>query len=346
MQGPSLKDLWEEYAAVLEAIAPPLRDKNLGVFGDMVNADAPYLGLLFKYGAGGDVTGLFSQWWANLMARKTTVVGSVTELAKTVNSVEAASAQMRSNAASTEAVIAHAVSTGAALPAPPAAGAGMPSTQAPVGYVVGSATGVWTLMGNGAGVGGQVPPSANCIFAAMPWQSARGLFQCRVSAIANVNCPHLSQWAQVGLMAAGNLSSTAPAITLAVTGGNGVVEQVQSTDGSGWAVYTPASASASSGLIGSGGVTAANTKKLSNYLLKPLWLRLVRDGTQWTAYTSLDGSAWTEAASAAGVLAAGVWVGLFATAHNSSFGGKGQIRATFDHLEGFTPDRYVQVGAP
>jgi hypothetical protein len=41
----------------------------------------------------------------------------------------------------------------------------------------------------------------------------------------------------------------------------------------------------------------------------------------------------------------GAWVGIFATAHNSSFNGKGKVRAVFDNLN-FKPTAIYQIGSP
>jgi hypothetical protein len=92
---------------------------------------------------------------------------------------------------------------------------------------------------------------------------------------------------------------------------------------------------------------APGTTKRPNYLLRPVWLRLVRAAGLWTAFTSLDGVQWEQAGNPVGVNAAGVWVGLFATAHDSALGKSGlQLQATFDHVEGFLPQLAFQLGQP
>ena len=50
----------------------------------------------------------------------------------------------------------------------------------------------------------------------------------------------------------------------------------------------------------------------------PAWVRLVRAGSTFTAYTSSDGSAWTQIGSASIPMATSAYVGLAVTAHNNS----------------------------
>ncbi len=101
------------------------------------------------------------------------------------------------------------------------------------------------------------------------------------------------------------------------------------------------------GLLQPSAILRSGSTKQANYLLKPVWLRLVRQDNRWSAYTSLDGSHWQAAGTPVGVDAAGVWVGLFVTAHDGSFGKSGlKIQATFDHLSGFAPTQGYQLGNP
>jgi len=79
-----------------------------------------------------------------------------------------------------------------------------------------------------------------------------------------------------------------------------------------------------------------------NILLKPVWLRIVSDAGYWTGFTSLDGKNWTACGSARTIEAVGIWIGLFAGSHAS-----GQyVQAVFDHVSGFTPTNFVQIGSP
>lgn len=53
-----------------------------------------------------------------------------------------------------------------------------------------------TLVGNGAD---GWAPSTKCSFAGSASTARQGTCTCRVVALENVDCPHLSQWAKVGL---------------------------------------------------------------------------------------------------------------------------------------------------
>jgi hypothetical protein len=64
----------------------------------------------------------------------------------------------------------------------------------------------------------------------------------------------------------------------------------------------------------------------------PVWLRLVRSGPTYTAYTGSDGVAWQQLATATVPSAGpGVDVGIVATAGNLNFPGT-TIQAIFDHF--------------
>lgn len=49
LTGPNQRGLWEEWAAIVQGVAPPLRHKNLGVIGQAVLNNEPYCGLVFHY---------------------------------------------------------------------------------------------------------------------------------------------------------------------------------------------------------------------------------------------------------------------------------------------------------
>lgn len=105
---------------------------------------------------------------------------------------------------------------------------------------------------------------------------------------------------------------------------------------------TPAGAS---GLVPNGvkTLTAPNTKPAVNYVLRPVWLKISRQGEMWTPWASMDGTTWTQLNPAAAVRMAGCWIGIFACAHNGSFADKGYVRATLDKLS-FTPTHFMQIG--
>jgi hypothetical protein len=142
-------------------------------------------------------------------------------------------------------------------------------------------------------------------------------------------------------MARGDLSDDAPMANLEVTGANGIAQQPRVVAG-----ITPTNENGSggrTGLMAPPYVTVSLSRKVSNYLVQPIWLRLVRRGKNWIPYTSLDGVAWTQAGSPEVVDMLGAWVGIFASDQNSDFGNKGYIRAVFDHVS-FTPTAFYQVG--
>jgi hypothetical protein len=142
-------------------------------------------------------------------------------------------------------------------------------------------------------------------------------------------------------MARANLGDAAPWAALEVALGRGVHFQARQVAFNGPSDQRPASPGAASGLVGANALLRDNTKPAANYLLRPIWLRLVLDVDQWTAFTSWDGRTWTPAGSPVLCAFVGAWVGLCVTSHAS---GK-FITATFDHLEGFSPAMVVQVGA-
>ncbi len=137
------------------------------------------------------------------------------------------------------------------------------------------------------------------MFAGSGSTARQAQFTCRVTLLANVNCPYLSQWAKVGPIAAGGLSDQAAAVTSELSGENAIHQQVQIAPGPGWSSSGPTSSSAPSGLIGNQLLTKTNTgKKNTNYSLRPVWLRLARKGPRWQSYTSLDRVRWTHAGPA------------------------------------------------
>ncbi len=338
---PGYLPLWDEWVTTVQQVAPTLRGKNLSVFAQQVHSGIMCGGLHFAYEDTQAHT-ILQNWFTQIDQRKVSVSDGFRQAAQEVNALEATGAKMQAAQTARILAVEASVRSGATLTAPPKTGLGAPPQPAARGAVTRSSGGGVVLVAAGADVW---DPTANCVFACAASTARQAEFTCRVTLLANVNCPHLSQWAKVGLMAAGDLSDEAAAVTLELTGENGIYQQLQFTSAGGWNATGPSSATAGSGLIGNAVLTVPNSKKVGNYLLKPVWLRMSRNGLVWRTYTSLDGTDWTQAGPDAALEAAGVWVGLFATAHNSSFGGKGQIRAAFDHLS-FPATDVVQVGTP
>jgi len=148
-----------------------------------------------------------------------------------------------------------------------------------------SDAGVYTLVGDGVDVWS---PTSNCVFAGSPSTAQKAQFTCRVTGLANVDCPQPSDWVKVGLMAAADLSDTAPALTLEVTGAHGSYSQSLAAWYSGWVAGAPGAAT-EPGLLPSSGLTLDLKKPAANYLAHPVWLRLTRDGISWTFASSTDG---------------------------------------------------------
>jgi outer membrane protein assembly factor BamB len=107
-----------------------------------------------------------------------------------------------------------------------------------------------------------------------------------------------SAWAKAGLMARGSTDPGAPFYAVYITPGNGIVVQYRNAQGA-------------------GGSSAGN---LPTGTL-PVYLRVMRAGTTFTAYTSLDGTTWTLIPNSSRTLTnlSGtlLW-GVAVTAHNGS----------------------------
>jgi ABC-type glycerol-3-phosphate transport system substrate-binding protein len=342
---PAVNSLLADWVATVESVVPDLKGRGLSAFTAAAEHGWAHLRVV------DDNTVIYDSaqanqidfdLWTQLSARTLSVTEAFHQADQRVNALEASAVSAQAKQLATEAAIAQAAARGGPFSAPAVTGLGAPPSPPARGYFSTGPGGRYTLVGDGADVNS---PSANCIWAGSAQRSAQATFTCRLTMLANVNCPHLSQWAKVGLMACSNLSDQAAAIAIEVTGGHGIVVQAQILPGVGWQSQTPSSAMAPTGLIGPGRLTLSNTRPATNYLLQPIWLRLVRSGLAWTAYTSFDGRSWTQAGTTVGVEMGGAWVGLFATAHNMSFGGKGLIRGQFDQVS-FPVTSAYQIGAP
>jgi ABC-type glycerol-3-phosphate transport system substrate-binding protein len=335
---PNRIDLWDSWLQVIYQVAPNLRDKNLHYMADAVRYGHSHYFFRYDDPAAENIE---SQWWSQILSGRVTPEDGLKQAAQQINALESAAAVSWGKAAAvaasakTEIAAAEAGHLHAFTP-PSRFGVGLPATSAAA--LVSVKAGQYTLLGDGADVWGGAD---NCVFAAAPETAESATYVARVTSLANVNCPHLSQWAKVGLMARGDLSNNAPYVAVMVTGENGI--QLQ---------YRPTAAINTVGVGGSGpgqtNLTLPNTKKLPNYLKQPVWLKLTRQIDVWTAYTSLDGKKWTAVGTPVTVNMAGSWVGLFATSHNDSGGfAPGQkIKASFDSLSGFQPNQFVQIGQP
>ena len=338
---PCINSLWEEFIRIAETVAPPLRGKNLEAFMHTALNGWGYTQQYYEYEPV-QADAILGSYLAKLPTHALTPTQAMAEAAKQIDALEVQGARYQSQQSAAMAVINKDVLRNAPFPTPGTTGIGQPPSAAAHGTVAVSASGVYTLVGDGADVWN---PTTNCVFAGTMSTAQTAEFVCRVTGLANIDCPHLSQWAKVGLIACGDLSDAAAAITMELTGQNGLVLQMHPYAGGGWASQGPTSATSSAGLIGGQLLTLPNSKKLANYLTHPVWLRLARHGLAWQASTSLDGKSWAAAGVPEGIEMGGAWIGLFATAHNSSFGGKGRIKATFDNVN-FRAEEFYQIGTP
>jgi len=334
---PKLLSVWDDWETIVTNAAPPLRGKQLKWYA---------VGAREGWGFG-------HQFWKYVNSQAEAAINSVLPLiwnhqmdpaegyrliTQKVNAVEAAGRTInlvttREEAAEASALASVKVGPSTHYPAPPVTGVGVPPSDAKDLVVVGPG-GTYTLLGDGWDMWST---SDNFVFACLPVTATEGEWSCRVTSVVNLTCPHLSQWAKVGIGAFADLSDDTPCAYPHVTGTHQIEWQYRIIPG----LY-PAGAS---GLVPNGvkNLMAPNTKPAKNYLLAPLWLKISRQGEMWTPWASMDGKNWTQINPPAPVRMAGCWVGIYACAHNGSFGNKGYIRATFDNLN-FTPTHFVQVG--
>ena len=360
LEPPSLIGLWDEFVGVLGASAPLLRDKALHYYRDAVVAGYGVAEQFFRYEPS-QADALIGTQIQNLWNRKTDVAAAFPQAARQVDALEsegaAASAQTSAYMAAAQAAIerAMAVRGAVAYPAPPRTGLGVQATSAARLVRLGPQAGTLTLRGaGGGGVGGV---SDNGTMAAAVTASSRGDFVCRLASLAAPHAQTLAQGATVGLMARSNLADAAACVCIAVVVGTGVEfvqrpadgQPVQS-DGPGLnspgSIFLPSGGVTTPGLLAAGDVFAAKAPAGGNVLLKPVWLRFSLNVNEWMPYVSLDGRTWLPANPAGdpapAVPFAGAWVGPFVSSASA-----GQyVTAVFDHISGFAPTTFVQIGRP
>ncbi len=334
---PKLLSMWDQWEAIVTAAAPPLRGKQLKWYAIGAQQGWGFGHQFWKYddstveSAMGTILG---QIWNHQMDP----AEGYPLLAKQIDAMQAAGQKTNAVLATEEAAQAKAlaavkVGPTTQYPAPSMTGVGVPPTEAKNLVVVGPG-GSYTLLGDGWDMWSS---SDNTVFACAPMTATEGEWSCRVTMVTNLTCPHLSQWSKVGIGAFGDLSDDSPAAYPHVTGAHQIEWQYRIVPG-----LTPSGAS---GLLPTGvkNLMALNTKPAANYLLAPLWLKISRKGQEWTPWASMNGKTWTQINPPAVVRMAGCWVGIYACAHNGSFGNKGYIRATIDNLS-FTPTHFMQMG--
>ena len=343
MLQPSLNQLWDAWIATVKSVAPPLANVNLTPFKTMALNGRAFPQAYFPVAdqQAEDLTaGVLRQLWS----RQLTVQNAWDLLDQQVNGLVGPLLQQQAAELQAAAKIA-AVTPGKGheYPAPSKSGQGDPSSSA-TQYVLNNA-GTWTLLGDGAAMG----TTDNAIFACVPVTSSVGSWTCQVTGLANVSetngsAPVISDLVRVGIMARGDLTDTAPDVVLAVTGGKGLEFMGRPASG-----VTPISQTSIFPKVNNiyQTLTSSTAIPTPNFITHPIWLRLTRDGTTWTASYSLDGTTFASTGTTPLIIPAmgGAWVGIFCSAHNTDFSYEGYVRATFANISGFTPTTMVQVGA-
>ena len=336
---PNRIDLWPSWEKLVKAVAPPMVGKNIEAMAASVNFGHSHY--FWKY-EDPTAEGIVGTYFNQIASRHISIKTGLRLATQQVNALQVASA----TAYRKETVFAKQTSTQVArakagkihaFSPPTKTGVGSAATAA--GKLVTAVGGTYTLLGNGGDLWGG---SDNGVFACLSSTTTKGSYIARLDSIANVDGPHLSQWAKVGLMARGDLSDDATYVAVLITGGHGV--QVQSRSAP--LANTVGQGGTATGQAASA-LTLPNTKPARNYLKAPVWLRLTRDVDVWTSETSPDGKKWVTAGAPLKLEMAGAWVGVFATSHNSSKGFKPgeEIRVAFDKVN-FTPNTFVQIGKP
>jgi glucose/arabinose dehydrogenase/regulation of enolase protein 1 (concanavalin A-like superfamily) len=164
---------------------------------------------------------------------------------------------------------------------------GAPAIAGSAGY----ANGVFTVNGAGADIYGSTN-QFNYVYQPL---NGDGTIVARVTSQTNT-----SSWAKAGIIIAQSTAPGAPYILIAVTPGNGIRVQYNST-----------------GSVSGGSYTFPNA-----------WLKLTRAGNVFTAYVSSDGVNWTQIVHKTLSIATSATVGLFVCSHNA----KALGTATFDNV--------------
>ncbi len=328
--GPSLKALWPQWEATVLQYAAPLSRVRLDVFTQAVQQDLPYVGLSFRF-ADTQSAQVIKRYCLLAQAGAISVPAAAQRASAEVDALQAGSGSAEQRSAKALQQVERAAAAMAVKEQPPLAGSG--NAPLPVGnwLKAGSTSGAFLLLGDGSAIGDMAD---SCVFAGSAQSAMTAEYSCRVTQLVNLTCPTLSPTATAGLMVRGNLGDGAAMLALAVTVGSGVVLEVRPV-GTGTSVTLPAAVSVL-------GVGAGETVPAA--VGRPIWLKLRRSGTTWTAFVSVDGRVWRPAGSPLTVAVSAVWAGLYVCAGNGGFGGKGYVRAGFDAAVGFVPSAAYQLG--
>jgi|GEM_PF-535420 len=321
---PCLLSLFEQWQTTVLQAAPPLAGKDVQYISQAATQNYAYPQIFFEYSVPETIT-VMNQWGNQIWSGQIDPTTGARQMTHQINALQSLGvAGARSVTASTQ------------YPTPPKKGAGAPFVPADP-FIV-ETNGVVTMLGMGYDVTGTEDA---CTFFCAADTRAKAEYTCRVTGVANISCPGgISPWVKLGLMARADLSDDAPMVTVHVTGANDIeweYREIVNTDTSYAAGLVPA------GMTGA--MMSSVGTPTANYLVKPIWLRLSRDGLVWTAYSSLDGTKWTQMGQPQTCDMQGCWVGIMCTAHNGDFGNKGYVRGAVDNL-GISPalDTKVQLG--
>ena len=332
---PSLVSLWDYWEKTITHVAPPLRGKDLKWFYDAARKGYDYPQMFFRYQPL-QADALVNNWLGQISGGQVSSVLGLQQMQHQVNALERVSAAAyHQQQALTQALK---VKPGGSYPRPSATGVGSAAVAAP--KLATLAVGGLTLTGTGAAVGAATDGFS---IAAAPGLGVDATYTCRVTAIGEVGSTPPQHWAMAGLMARADLSDESTMIFLAVTRGHGLLLESRATPTTATQLQI-----GSGGLLSASKVTRKTPQGKSGYLLRPVWLRLQRKATTWTASTSLDGKTWTVAGNPVDIQMAGCWIGPFATAYNGAPGETGRVQARFDDFAGFAlhSGDVWQVGKP
>lgn len=317
--GPVLNSLWPEYADILQRVAPVFRGKNLTVLGALSNNI--HVRRYFAYD-NPQAAAIMSTWSAKIVKRQVSVHDAFRQMTQLINAVEssAAGTAHAQQQVALELAAAHASKTAVTFPAPAVQSPGGSAVQQAPKNTVSSKSGVYTMVATGNG-GAFGQGNMQLTFAGTSWNSSVGTFTCRLVSMAGPS-------GMAGLMARGDLDGGAPEVTIGAKIGGGLHL---------WSRPMPLLRMSDQRALIAASALFTSAAKPTNYLLRPLWLRLVRTAGSWTALTASDGIHWEVQGTSVGVETLGVWVGLFATPRAA-----GKTTVIFDNLS-FTPTATYQV---
>jgi hypothetical protein len=346
---PALTSLWDEWVS-------KVANRNLQAFATLAQGGHAYPEPFMLYQAD-TAYNYMNSWGEQMWNQGVSIPQGLQQMTHQINELELVGAKEAGVSNKLQSAISSTTPGPTSnYPAPSVTGVGTASTTTP--YVL-AHNGAYTLLGDGDNIGGPSGSNDACVFAAASTTATEATWTCQLRSLANVSEasggePVVANWVRAGLMARGDLSDNAPMVLLSLSGYYGFdfmvrpspLAAVQEQKYIFWkgsqGVYTP--------------LVSALTSPASNYLIKPVWLRLTRKGTNWTPYASIDGTTFTQLGpSIEANLLAGAWVGVAVNAYNTEFNDTGYVRATFDHLTSarlsaasggtpLTPTKFVQIG--